>query len=151
VSYQGDPNSWDFRTRYWRILIAEYIDGEPLDQTIAGVGLGTAEVESDEGLEPHSVWVQSLVETGVIGSVGLLTFLGTATVTSIRVARTRPGRDGVGRLYRAIGIASCALIANWLTQSISQNLTTEAVMWLYIAVPLGVVAAASHRSRDLAN
>jgi O-antigen ligase len=143
VANLGDPNSWEFRTRYWRELIATYIDGEPIDQVIAGVGLGTVERENPEGLEPHNVWVQSLVETGIIGTLALGGFLVVATRTSLRVIR-RLRRREEDRLARAVAMATCAVIGNWVVQSISQNLVTEAVMWTYIAVPLGIVAAASH-------
>jgi O-antigen ligase len=147
VADMGDPNSWEFRNRYWRELIATYIDGEPIDQTLAGVGLGTVEVENPTGLEPHNVWVQAIVETGAIGTAALVVFLGGTTVAAVRVTRRRWTTGQAADLHRACAAATLAIGANWLTQSISQNLVTEAVMWTVIAVPLGATAAADHLPR----
>lgn len=145
VAGQGDPNSFAFRQRYWHKIVAEHVEGVPLIQNLTGVGLGEVEATSDEGLEPHNVWVQVVAETGALGTIGFIVFIGTTGATLLRgLRRARPG------LERAVIVGSFAAGVNYLAQTLSQNLITEAVTWTYFSTVLGLGTALVmiHRTRD---
>jgi O-antigen ligase len=138
---RGDPNSFEFRQRYWTEIIARYIDGEPVDQQLGGVGLGTVEAESLDQLEPHNVWVQSLVEMGVIGVGGMLIAVSATTATLFDARRRWKKPDGGPE--RSAAVAGIAVAVGYLVFTISENVLTQSVTLIYLAVPLGIAGALS--------
>lgn len=136
VEGQGDPNSFAFRQRYWHEILADHVDGVPLIQNATGTGLGMVEVTMDEGLEPHNVWVQVVAETGALGTGAFALLVVTIGMSFARgFKRLEPG------LHRGVALGAGASAANMLTQTVSQNLITEAVTWTYFATVLAAGSA----------
>jgi putative inorganic carbon (hco3(-)) transporter len=124
TQYGDQPgNSFAWRVDYWQELI-------PLanDNPITGIGLDVAQYKTDDGLRPHNVFVQTYVETGVLGSLALA-----ATLTAFaRTLRARVRRATTAwELALATGAVAVAL--SWLVQAFTENLMTSTVLWWYAA------------------
>lgn len=146
VSGMGDPNSLAFRERYWAMIWEEHVAGEPVIQTVTGIGLGMVEEWSPYHLEPHNLWVQAAVETGVVGTVALVVLVVAIGVDQVRgLRRLRPG------LHRALVVGAAAGSINLLAQSYTQNLITEAVLWTYYATVLAMATVAARTAPDRSN
>jgi len=95
---------------------------------VAGANVGGA------GRDPHSVLLGALAETGFIGAVLLILFVG---ITLLRV-----DTDGFGAMIRA------ALIGLIVESFFLETLTRKHV-WLFLAIALGLAAARRlERARD---
>ena len=142
VAGQGDPNSLAFRERYWDLIWDAHVDDVPFIQNVVGIGLGMVEEWSPYSLEPHNLWVQTVAETGALGTlamVGLVITIGADQTKGIR--RTKPGFE------RAIVIGAAAASVNLLTQSYTQNLITEALLWTYYATVLAAATSVTLLNR----
>ncbi|MGD9750424.1 MAG: O-antigen ligase family protein [Acidimicrobiia bacterium] len=127
----GDPNSLAWRIKYWERLL-------PLteENPATGIGLDQVLARSPEKLMPHNTFVQSLVETGVLGLVSLLGLI-TSTAWALRdvIRRLRPG------LARGIAVGAAAAGLGWFVQLGSENLLTQAAIFWYLAGPIAFVVA----------
>jgi O-antigen ligase len=145
VEGRGDPNSWAFRTRFWVGLLA--LTDESL---VVGQGIGMTEehialnvLDERERLEPHNVWVQVVVETGIAGVVTFVAFVGATAVAlrrSLRAARARSDAFDAALAIGAIG-AACAL----LVQTMSENLLTSGATHIAFAAIAGAAIARGRR------
>jgi O-antigen ligase len=124
----GDANSWEFRTRYWGEILPRWEEDRLL-----GVGLGTIEQTESARLEPHNIYVQTVVEMGVLGCAALsLVFVAVAWDLRAAWRRLPIGRSlGRGLFAAGAGIALGVAIGG-----VSDNLLTTAVVHLYAAVAL---------------
>lgn len=127
----GDPNSLAWRIKYWERLL-------PLTEENPATGIGLDQVleRSPEKLMPHNSFVQSLVETGVIG-LGALLGLIASTAWALRdvIRRLKPG------LPRGIAVGAAAAATGWLVQLASENLLTQAAIFWYLAGPIAFTLA----------
>ena len=128
--------------------------GEALDvfaaDPVVGAGAGSFEVarkryrdRADQTVEPHSVPLQFLAGTGLVGLGLLLGFLAAAAAAAARALRRLDGAD------RATGAALAALPALWLLHSLVDY------DWDFVEVTgpalfaVGVLAAAAAPARRL--
>jgi O-antigen ligase len=129
-------NSLAWRLDYWGQLIPLWRHS-PLN----GVGLEVIPTLNGQGLEAHSVWVQSLVEMGLAGLVGLLAVTAGFVLTASRRARfaVTASEAAAARVGGAIGIAL-------LTMSFTENILSETTTLWYAAAAMafGVPAASVH-------
>lgn len=130
----GD-NSLDWRFANWQLLMPVWWDGSPL----IGFGWGSTRYEIQPlGTFPHNIFVQLLVELGIVGlSLGVL-----LVVAFLRAVRRRYRTDPETASALAAIVAIIAvhgLVANWLNYSAAQYLAVFAV-----GVMLG--QSSSHRA-----
>jgi len=125
----GDPNSLSWRVSYWAELL-------PLSaqNPITGIGVDQVLATSKVKLQPHSVFVQSLVETGL---VGLTCLIGLCIAMARDLARAM--RQAPPGLSRGVAIGASAAALGVFTQMFTENLLTQAAIHWYLAAP--VVAA----------
>ena len=111
-------NSLAWRLGYWGQLIPLWRHS-PLN----GVGLEVIPTLNGQGLEAHSVWVQALVEMGLVGVVGLLAVTAGFVLTARRRARL------------AVTASEAAAAKALLAMSFSENLLSETTtLWYSAAV-----------------
>jgi hypothetical protein len=112
----GGGNRYDF----WRVAVAEW-----RDHPIAGVGAGNYDVRylrerrSDEVVrQPHSIELQALAETGILGGgllLALAAVLAAGALRGARLARREPAVGGV--VVAALGVVTLFAVqtsADWL-------------------------------------
>lgn len=119
-------NSLSWRVGYWGRLIPE-----AAANPITGLGFDSTVRTSPEQLQPHNVFVQAYVETGLVGFVALLWVLW--TFGSMLRARERRAASGWPRLLALA--ATAAAIATAL-QLPSENLVTQTVVFWYLAAAM---------------
>jgi putative inorganic carbon (hco3(-)) transporter len=119
-------NSLAWRLDYWGQLLPLWRHS-PLN----GVGLEVIPTLNGQGLEAHSVWVQSLVEMGLVGLGGLLA----VTVGFVITARRRRTRFAVTASEAAAGRVAGAIGIALLTMSFTENILSETTtLWYSAAV-----------------
>ena len=133
----GDANSLAWRIKYWERLLP--MTGE---NPVTGIGLDQVLERTPEKLMPHNTFVQSLVETGVIGLTVLLGVVDVHRGLALRdaIRRTPPG------LSRAIVIGAAGAALGWASQLASENLLTQAAIFWYLAGPVAFAVALRARS-----
>lgn len=124
AKYEDVPaNSLAWRFGYWGELV-------PLarESPITGIGLDTVQETTLEGLRPHNVWIQTYVETGVIGLIGL----GWLVVGMCRLLtdRRRRARGAGTEIVASVAVAAALTL---LAQSLTENLMTSTIIWWYAA------------------
>ena len=126
VEGRGDPNSLAWRVSYWERLV-------PLTarNPVTGIGLEQVLATQPEKLQPHNVFVQTLVETGLLGFV----CLGGLCIAMARDLR-RAIRSAPGGLSRGVAVGAAAAALGLFFQLGSENLLTQAAIHWYLAVPL---------------
>ena len=121
---EGVPqNSLDWRIQYWGELI-------PLtaESPLTGIGPQAVLNTRPEGLEPHNVLVQTVVETGLFGFVALVAvFLGFA----VTLSRRRRNARNATELHLADGAIAAVLSVFVLVPS--ENLLNATMTWWYLA------------------
>lgn len=140
VEGRGDPNSLAWRVSYWGRLLPEVADSPA-----TGIGLEQVLAHSEEGLQPHNVFVQTVVETGLLGLaclVGLCLSMAGDLRRAIRHAR--PG------LHRGIAVGAAAAALGVGAQLLSENLLTQAAIHWYLAAPVAFAIACSTAGPPLA-
>ena len=92
--------------------------------------------QSEEGLQPHNVFVQTVVETGLVG-LTCLVGLCAAMAGELRraVRRTPPG------LWRGVAVGAAAAALGVFAQLFTENLLTQAAMHWYLAGPVAFAVA----------
>jgi putative inorganic carbon (HCO3(-)) transporter len=121
-------NSLDWRVQYWGTLL-ELSE----EQRLTGIGFDMAEVVTPDKLEPHNIYVEAVVETGVLGLVALCGFIASlASSVRRRLRDAEPGIDG--------GLATAAMFAGvaLLVMSVTENLITQPVLYFYAAAAMTV-------------
>jgi putative inorganic carbon (hco3(-)) transporter len=131
---QGDPNSLAWRFRYWE-EVAPLANTNP----VTGIGLGMVQESTDQGLQPHNSYLQSYVETGIVGLVSFLTFLGAMVASVRRSARAAP--PGLGR---GIAVASTGVALGFLPMILTENMFLQTSIWWYLAVLVSVSSVAAN-------
>jgi O-antigen ligase len=116
-------NSLNWRIGYWRELI-------PLANRmpVTGIGIGTSQFETEQGLLPHSVFVQAYVETGVAGVLAIL-----AVIIGFATTLRRRLREAAAGWERALAMAAIATALAVLAQMPTENLLTQSVNYWYLA------------------
>lgn len=121
---EGVPaNSLEWRVGYWQDVL-------PLASInpITGIGLEGVQTSTSAGLPPHNAYVQSYVETGVLGLAALLGVVVTGVVTLRR--RLRNAAPG---LERGLALAAVAMGLGLLAQTLTENLLTQTMALWYFA------------------
>lgn len=123
----GGGNRYD----YWRIALDEFAD-EPL----RGVGAGNydrgyyLERRSPEDVrQPHSIELQVLAETGLVGGLALAGFVGAVLAALWRRLHADQGEAAAG-----VALAAGGIFALWLAQT--------SVDWLHLIPGLSAIALA---------
>jgi O-antigen ligase len=124
---EGVPsNSLSWRIGYWeRVLPKAKVN------PVTGIGFDTVQRTEPENLEPHNVFVQAYVETGVIGLGALLAIIW--TFARMLRARVRNASPGWPRLL-ALGATSVAIAT--FTQFPGENLLSQTIIYTYLAVAM---------------
>lgn len=132
----ANPNSLSWRFAYWSNVL-HLVPRSP----VTGVGLDVVQRIEPDGLPPHDVYVQALVESGIVGL---------AAFVNLVVTAVRSLRGGLQRSYDPLGrsvlVAALASSVGFLIQTFTENLYTQAVSQWYVLVPLAW--AATVRSSD---
>ncbi len=116
-------NSLEWRVQYWSKLL-------PLarESPVTGIGPQVVATTRAERVEPHNVFVQTYVETGLFGTVTLLLAIA-ATGRTLSKRRRAASND----LDRALAVAAIAIAVALLVQSPSENLLNQTMTWWYFA------------------
>lgn len=131
------PNSMAWRFNYWERIL-------PLGaaQPLTGIGIGMTRQRPGYDFEPHSIYVQSFVESGVVATAALAGVVGSGVMA---VRRTR--KRGRGHTTRRIGVLAGAVGVAYLVQGLTDNLLTQLSIIYPFLVPIAWAFAAS-RSPD---
>ena len=113
---------------------------------VTGIGFGAVERVEPEHLQPHNVFVQAYVETGLIGFASVLAIIWTFS-TMLR-DRVRKATSPWSRLL-ALG-ATAAAIATF-AQLPSENLLSQTFVYWYLAVAMTYGVGVYERDRVEAN
>jgi O-antigen ligase len=119
-------NSLSWRIGYWQRLIPE-VAVNP----ITGLGFDVVERTEPEHLQPHNVFVQAFVETGVIGLASVLGIIW--TMSRMLRQRLRNASHGWPRLL-ALGAVSAAIAI--LLEFPGENLLSQTFVYWYLAVAM---------------
>lgn len=131
VEGRGDPNSLAWRFSYWGRLLPEVAESP-----VTGIGLEQVLANSEEGLQPHNVFVQTVVEVGLLGLVCLLGLCASMAGELRRAIRRAPPG-----LHRGVAVGAAAAALGILAQLLSENLLTQAAIHWYFAAPVAFAVA----------
>jgi O-antigen ligase len=131
--FEGVPSSsFSWRVAYWHRLVPI---GE--QHPLLGIGLDGASVLDPKlldrpdvfgGRPPHSLWVESFVEMGLLGTAAMIGVVAGFAVTLRR--RLRAATEPFERQLALIAIGAAVVI---LTQSPVENVLIQPVLWWYLA------------------
>jgi putative inorganic carbon (hco3(-)) transporter len=124
-------NSLAWRFEYWGEVVP-MASSSPLN----GLGLEMVQRSTDEGLQPHNVFVQTYAELGMFG----LGALGVSIVGLARYLAVRR-RSAITDWDRTLAAAAVAVMLGYAAQMPSENLLTQGIAWWFLA------AAATYGSR----
>lgn len=127
------PNSIAWRFDYWERIL-------PLgaDQPLTGIGIGMTRERRGYDFEPHSIYIQSFVESGVFASAALAGVIATGVVAVRRTRKRAPTASA-----RRLGVLAGAVGMAFLVQGITDNMLTQLSILYPLLVPIGWVFAAS--------
>lgn len=135
----GAGNSFVWRLDHW----AEAV---PLanDNPVTGIGLGMVQERTSTEKVLHNDVLRAYVETGVVGAIAYLGFLGGLVAVARRSLRRAAGLrvDGEDdwRVGAAVGL--CGVVAVFIVFSIGGNAITQVVqLWVLAALVAGGAAA----------
>lgn len=138
---EGVPaNSLEWRVGYWQDVL-------PLASVnpITGIGMEGVQASTSAGLPPHNAYVQSYVETGLLGLGALLAVVITGAVTLRR--RVRQAADG---LERGLALAASGIALGLLAQTLTENLLTQTMaLWYFAAAATWGLASGQLAERRL--
>jgi O-antigen ligase len=126
-----DTNSLTWRTSYWGHLVPMTLEGP-----VTGIGLGMVEQRTVQGVPPHNVFVQALVETGVAGLLSLL-----VVIAAIGHSIAQRLRQVTGGIERGITVGSAAVAVGFLVQCFSENLFNQVISHWYFLVPVALATS----------
>lgn len=134
----GAPDtSLAWRVQYWSDLL-------PLARMspLNGRGLDTVSLIGGQNLAAHNIWVQSVVEMGLVGLATLLTLV-IVIALQLRRSMTAQGSTPNNPYVLAATAIACAM----LLMSLSENLLNETTtLWYFSAVLACACAAAQPRT-----
>ncbi len=116
-------NSFEWRMQYWESLVP--MAGE---SPVTGVGPQVIVNTRVEALEPHNVFVQTYVETGLLGLSTLL-----VSIVAIGVVLARRRRAATTAAERALAVGAVAVALAVLVMAPSENLLNQTMSWWYLA------------------
>ena len=119
-------NSLSWRIGYWERLLPK-----AAVNPVTGLGFDAVEHIEPEHLQPHNVFVQAYVETGVIGLASLLAIIW--TFAKMLRARLRNASPGWPRML-ALGATSVAIAT--FAQFPGENLLSQTIVYTYLAVAM---------------
>ena len=131
----GTANSLEWRFQYWEEIL-------PLWQQnpVTGIGLDQVPERTPAMAEPHSVFVQAVVETGLLGIAALVGVV-VAIWRDLAAARRRAG-TGIDR-WMALG--ATAVAAGMFVQMFTENLLTQVAIHLYLWIPVAYATSMLRR------
>ncbi len=115
---QGDGNSFNWRLAQWNYLLTQWRDYPWL-----GFGLGMGKYVSTNGLEPHNDYVRALIEGGIIGFGGFLSFIGAQMIHLIQLIKQAPPRSPQQDLAFTLLALLCGLCIGMITENIWTHTT----------------------------
>jgi O-antigen ligase len=119
-------NSLSWRIGYWQRILPE-----AQVNPVTGIGFDAVQHVEAEELQPHNMFVQAYVETGLIGLASFLAIIWTfATMLRTRLRNASPGWP---RLL-ALGATSVAIAI--FVQFPSENLFAQSIVYTYLAVAM---------------
>lgn len=132
----GTANSFEWRLRYW-----EEITPLARDNPITGIGLDQVPTRTAAMAEPHSVFVQSFVETGLLGFIALVGVV-VALWRDLAAARRRAAEG----FDRWMTLGATAVAAGMLVQMFTENLLTQVAIHLYLWIPIAYATSLLRRT-----
>ena len=122
----GTANSMEWRLGYWQEIL-------PLwrENPVTGVGLDQVPTRTAAAAEPHSGFVQAIVETGTLGFVALMGLI-VALWRDLAAARHR----ATNQFDRWLAFGATAVAAGFLLQLFTENLLTQVAIHLYLWIPI---------------
>jgi O-antigen ligase len=137
----GTANSMEWRVGYWQEIL-------PLwqENPVTGIGIEQVDSRTAAGAEPHSGFVQALVETGLLGFVSLVGLV-VALWRDLAAARRR----AVSEVDRWLAFAATAVAAGFLLQLFTENLLTQVAIHLYLWIPIAYATSTLVRPAGAAN
>jgi putative inorganic carbon (hco3(-)) transporter len=122
----GTSNSMEWRIQYWQEVLP-FAQENP----VTGIGIDQTSTRTEAALEPHSGFVQALVETGILGFVALIGLI-VALWRDLAAARRRAVSD----VDRWLVLGATAVAAGFLLQLFTENLLTQVAIHLYLWIPI---------------
>jgi O-antigen ligase len=142
-STQVDKNSVSWRFDYWKRILPD-----ARQNPLTGLGLDMVRLTQPEHYAPHNVYIQSIVELGVVGFLAFLALIAAIASDLRRAWRRARGRFEVGMV---LGVTLVAL--GLLMQTFSENLLQEFENQWYFFLPaawvIAVVGSRSEESTDI--
>lgn len=142
-----------------RVTVLEHAVAMATDHPVLGVGAGNFLLADREyrlrettwagPLQAHNLYLEIVAETGALGGVVWLLFLGAAVGVALRalLARRRPA-DAATAYDRHVALAVVSALAGWLTASVFLHMNEFRLLLVVIAAGV-VVDARRHESRVL--
>ncbi len=127
-SFKGNANSFAWRLEYWRRIAPGFAQAP-----LTGLGLEATQRQNPVHLEPHNSYLQTVLEMGTLGAIGLV-WVG---IEFKRAAlRSRDSNDpllaGLSAGASATGLA-IAVIA------VTENVLTQPVILWYVVLPFALL------------
>jgi O-antigen ligase len=131
-------NSLSWRIGYWQRLVPE-----ATVNPITGLGFDAVERIEPEHLQPHNVFVQAFVETGVIGLASVLAIIWTMS----RMLRQRL-RNAAPGWPRLLALAAVSVAIAILLEFPGENLLSQTFVYWYLAVAMTYGIGTFERDRE---
>jgi putative inorganic carbon (HCO3(-)) transporter len=122
----GTANSMEWRLGYWQEILPLWSENP-----VSGIGLDQVVTRTAAAAEPHSGFVQAIVETGTLGFVALIGLI-VALWRDLAAARRRATNE----FDRWLAIGATAVAAGFLVQLFTENLLTQVAIHLYLWIPI---------------
>lgn len=132
----GTANSLEWRIGYWQEIL-------PLwnENPVSGIGLDQVVTRTAAGAEPHSGFVQAIVETGTLGFLALLGLI-VALWRDLAAARRR----ATNQFDQWLAYGATAVAAGFLLQLFTENLLTQVAIHLYLWIPIAAATSSLMRT-----
>ena len=117
---KGDGNSFNWRIAQWQYLLEQW-------KLFPwwGYGLGVSKYVSNNLLEPHNDYIRALVEGGVVGLFGFLSFL---LIQGLRLYELLKSSS---RKQRSLCFIMLALLISFSVGMISENIWSHTTLFFY--------------------
>lgn len=141
-STTADKNSVSWRFDYWKRILPE-----ARQNPVTGLGLEMVAVTQPDHYAPHNVYIQAIVELGVVGFLAVL-----AVIAAIASDLRRAWRRARGRFEAGMVLGVTLVALGLLMQTFSENLLDEIenqwYFFLLLAWVIVVVASRPEPSTD---
>ena len=127
-TFHGSANSFAWRLEYWRHIAPGFAQAP-----LTGLGLEATQKQNPVHLEPHNSYLQTVLEMGTLGAIGLV-WVGMEFKRSARRSRDskEPLLAGLSAGASAAGLA-IAVIA------VTENVLTQPVVLWYVVLPFALL------------